>query len=733
MKFFRPHLCELENEQRRKGAEELSPVPLFPFSPPPICNGPVPTGAPWFSVKNAASKDEPVEILIYGTIGKDYYDSTGVGAEEFATALNEIPKTATILLRIHSPGGSVWDGLAIYHMILARRENVIAQIDGVAFSAASFIAMAAGKVRMPSTGRMMIHDASGITYGNAEEMRKLADLLDQESDNIANIYAKKTGKTAKKIRQLMQEETWMTGTEAKAQGFADEVTDAKVENCNFDLSVFRRVPDSLGNPPNQNSAPAHAPEAGAPPNSPAPVLTNVATPLMKRETLISVLNKHGIKFEATATDEQLVALVDTIPATPPIASHTAPPSHPVAAVDPSVLILTNELATIRAERNAEKKLRVEAAVKAAVDAGQITATSAPSWTTRAIADETVLNDLRSLPVYAPGAEPLSGNVQNLGNSFIENYRKMKVGKERNAFRVANHTDLVQVTRSLVRGPQNANTIDATLVPDYLADAVVTVLNDRLASLGAFSRDFGTAPMKPLAKVQVAKATAGATTQTNATDFESGNSTLDNIEVVVAQLTQSFHLVNSQLNQGFQLSQVAAVNAHAFANAISDVWTALLLVANYGATTTIGSAANFDSADLPAIWALAKNYNQRNLVLDGGHIARLTPADKTKFALGESGAFGFDGLTMQNRWTGAVANSAGFVCDPSAMAVASGLPVSQPSSEFISLSTTQLADLGLTIQTCTWYARQSRTIWASYDIMFGAAAGDTTAGECLVTA
>ena len=239
-------------------------------------------------------------------------------------------------------------------------------------------------------------------------------------------------------------------------------------------------------------------------------------------------------------------------------------------------------------------------------------------------------------------------------------------------------------------------------------------------------------MAPLATVQVRKATAGATTQTNATNFESGDSTLDNIPVTINQYSQSFHITNAEMNSGHSLANLAQINAQTFVNSISDVYTALMVAANFGAATTIGAAANFDSADLPPILALAKNYRSKNLLLDGGHLAYLLPTDKFQFALGEAGAYGFDLIAEQNRWTNGVANIAGFICSPDAIAVASGLPVELPSGEFLQMSTISLP-IGLTVQSCVWFSRAGRVHWASYDVMFGAGPGDTTQAENLVTA
>jgi hypothetical protein len=129
---------------------------------------------------------------------------------------------------------------------------------------------------------------------------------------------------------------------------------------------------------------------------------------------------------------------------------------------------------------------------------------------------------------------------------------------------------------------------------------------------------------------------------------------------------------------------------------------------------------------------SKNYGSKNLLLDGGHLAYLLPTDKQSFRIGEAGAYGFDLISEQNRWTSATANTCGFICDPNAIAVGAALPLDLPSSEFMSLATVTVPGIGLSVLAATWFSRAGRVYWASFDAMFGAAACDTTAAELLVT-
>jgi ATP-dependent protease ClpP protease subunit len=610
----------------------------------------------WFSIQNKADSKEPAEVLIYDQIGKDWFSGDGLAAKEFAEALAEIPKDKKIIVGINSPGGDVWDGLAIYHQLKARGEMVQTRIDGIAASIASVIALAGSKVIMPENALLMIHRAWGLAMGNANDLTKLAAELVKHDEIIAGIYSDKNGKDKAHNLQAMDAETWFNGAEAKAFGFVDELTDAVSISNNHDLSRFKNFAAKVGAPSQSTATQPNTADTNAANNFAGVTVTR------QNETKQT---KEGTNMSQTATQ-------------------TAETPTPATVDNATVITAINNLG------------------------------------------DTIIKALK--PVEAPkAAEPLSPSRIEVGASVLDEYRALKPGPARAAFREERHDALLR------QAPQNANTFGSSLVPDSLADAVVTVAHNKLAFLNAFSVDFGTDELRPKATVQVAKATAGATGQSDATNFESGDSTLTNIGVSVSQKSVSFHISNGQYNQGFRLNQIAAINANVLADMISDVVTALMLTGTYGTALTIGAAANFDAADLPPIYGAAKNYNRKNLILDGGHLAYLLPTNKWQFALGEQGAFGFDLIAENNRWTGATANTVGFICDPSAIACASGVPMtSAPAGEFISQSTVSIKN-GLTVQINTWFSRSSRTLWASYDVMFGAAAGDTTAAELLITA
>ena len=144
----------------------------------------------------------------------------GVTAQDFVDELLAID-AATIELHINSPGGDVFDGVAIMNAIADHPATVNVVVDGIAASAASYIALAGDTVKMNRASQMMIHDAAGMCWGNAADMETMKALLDRISDTIAGIYADRAGEDAAHWRDLMRAETWYSATEAVDAGLAD--------------------------------------------------------------------------------------------------------------------------------------------------------------------------------------------------------------------------------------------------------------------------------------------------------------------------------------------------------------------------------------------------------------------------------------------------------------------------------------------------------------------------------
>lgn len=203
---------------------------------------------------------------------------SGLSANEFARALDALPAEVTELrLHINSPGGDVFDGLAILNALRSHSVRVVAIVDGLAASAASFIAAGADELIMMPNSELMIHDAWGVVVGNSADMVEMAALLDHVSDNIASIYAAKAGGDVETWRASMRKESWFSADEAVDAGLADSVAElpAPAEASNrFDLSIFTYAGRNAAPAPDLAEAPAEPP-ASPPAHAGDPAPTSI--------------------------------------------------------------------------------------------------------------------------------------------------------------------------------------------------------------------------------------------------------------------------------------------------------------------------------------------------------------------------------------------------------------------------------------------------------------------------
>jgi len=172
------------------------------------------TARTWFRITNAGPA---AEVWIYDEIG-----AWGVTAGDFVAALTAT-QAADVTVHINSPGGEVWDGLAIYHALRAHPATVTVSVDGAALSAASFIAMAGDRIVTAAQSQWMIHDAGGVCMGTCDDMGAMSEVLDQLSQMIAEIYHDRARGGVAKWRGLMRAETWFPAQDAVDAGLADEV------------------------------------------------------------------------------------------------------------------------------------------------------------------------------------------------------------------------------------------------------------------------------------------------------------------------------------------------------------------------------------------------------------------------------------------------------------------------------------------------------------------------------
>jgi ATP-dependent protease ClpP protease subunit len=199
---------------------------------------------PGLAVRPRTEAGVPAELMIYGRIGGGGWFDEGITGADVANALREAGP-GPLNVRINSGGGDVFDGVAIHSLLARHPGHVAGTVDGLAASAASFIMLACDTIKAPKSAFVMIHDAMTMPYGNANTLRSAADLLDQVSGTIAEMYADRAGEDAAYWRERMTENgedgTWYNGAEAYDAGLVDEViTSAKGED-DVEASVMKHL------------------------------------------------------------------------------------------------------------------------------------------------------------------------------------------------------------------------------------------------------------------------------------------------------------------------------------------------------------------------------------------------------------------------------------------------------------------------------------------------------------
>lgn len=185
------------------------------------------------------------ELTLYNEIG-----GFGTTAQDFSESLQAVATSEPLTVRLNSPGGDVFDGLAIYNA-LKSRGGVEIVVDGLAASAASLVAMAGDRIVIHRNAFLMIHRPWGMGIGNSGEMREIADRLDQIGDSMARTYADRSGASVEQAREWMDAETWFDAEAAQQAGLADLVQDNKAAARAFraeDLALYRNVPRALTEP-----------------------------------------------------------------------------------------------------------------------------------------------------------------------------------------------------------------------------------------------------------------------------------------------------------------------------------------------------------------------------------------------------------------------------------------------------------------------------------------------------
>lgn len=285
----------------------------------------------------------------------------------------------------------------------------------------------------------------------------------------------------------------------------------------------------------------------------------------------------------------------------------------------------------------------------------------------------------------------------------------------------------------------ANNLTSSLILDTIGKRSLTYLGNILAPFNAFSTDFSTESYTQGQNVRIPVATVGATVQTNPTNWESGDSNISNVNVLVSQYSVSFQLTPRELNNGFRLDQLVDINLQNFGNKLIDVAFTPFTTTNFSNITVAQSS--LVGANLATAWAAIAKVPVKNLILDGTAYSKLLPTSLTTEIGPRPGLAGFDGIYLNTRWTGAGTNIYGFAGGSGAVAMVSGLPETNSDGmdgleqSVVSIQLGGRGSLGqgpsgpvLPVLTSTWLSMATRTRWVSFDVMLGASAtGDTAAG------
>lgn len=200
---------------------------------------------------NMTATNNEAEINIYGEIVSSGWEwEADTSAHTFQQDLSALGEVNVINLHINSPGGSVFEGIAIYQMLVQHKAKVVVHIDGLAASIASVIAMAGDVIKMPNNAMLMVHNPWTYCVGNANDLRKQADDLDKISLSMKESYLNKTKDklSEDKLKELLDNETWLSASEAIQYGLADELLEEnRMAACISDklFASYKNVPQQL--------------------------------------------------------------------------------------------------------------------------------------------------------------------------------------------------------------------------------------------------------------------------------------------------------------------------------------------------------------------------------------------------------------------------------------------------------------------------------------------------------
>jgi ATP-dependent Clp protease protease subunit len=727
------------------------------------------------SLSVVAKEDGETRIALIGGIGK-IDDEDGITEKEVREAINSVPGGNKIELIVNSPGGSVKEGTGIHDAIYERRADIRVRITGYALSIASVFPLAAkrslgGRGVVSAKGAIwMEHQASCIDRGNADEKRATAEMLEIHDESMATIYSRATGKSKEVHLARMKKTTWTKGADAVAVGLADESDDSPVTLQALSAKFLAK----LENVPGEILAAAIPLNSAAPAKPAGNNQTQNTDNTMNKKVIVALLTSHGILNSTTAkafteadADADLEAGLNALakkPGTDVQARLDAQDARMALAEKRRLTSDINKFVDAQKITKAEVAIFVEAALKDEAGTLAILEAKEPAQIGGQAAGTHVIQIMDGPTMSADGVQG-SKVLPELGNIFAntksiaaksnDSLMQPLQAMARYEAMKAEFPKLLSAALRRDGGVQAGNTFSGTITTNFLILGVIVKLYNRFAPASIFTLDAEQDPYKPLApgiRKFNTTTTDGTKVGKNVTNFQTlaggtnGNpdSTISAITITPDQYTAAGFINNSQLNSGYRIADILESKLIDLADAITQVFTAPITVANFTTNAPVISApAAFGFSDLATLQGVLKKTAMKNLLLDGEYIARIANVPGFFQTAGTVGgpasawkAYGWDNVALNTEWTGAGANVRGFGCGKNAIGIISGLPLNPPEGipgNIVQTGVAQLPDVQKAIATYTWFDAAARSLFFSFDMIAGATLIDETQGVLVKSA
>jgi ATP-dependent protease ClpP protease subunit len=632
---------------------------------------------------NEADSAEPSQMLCYDAIGKDPWSDRGISASDFQKGINELPTDRDLVIKVNSKGGDVHEGNTMRSNLMEWKNRtgrkVITVIDGIAASTASWFSVTVSdEVRAYKSSQMFLHDAMCLAYGNAEQFEKAVSNLKKTSDQIAQMYSEKSGKSKKAMRQLMTDETLLTGEEAADIGLVDTIIDGKAIK-NFTPRELSNMTNQLGQLASVYNSVAQSAAAKA----------NKQTNNMNKKKMIAVLKKHGITnwegspISEETSEESLVAALETVENTVLTDAQleakyveiqnkkkTLEQKDSSAATVTEIANLRAEMASLKEFANTQRELAYGKELDQLIVDDKLTIAERPAALKRLVNDATYLNELRARPTNGlVGGSPLKPAIELVGNSFTEvqsylltngpkfmrNFIGNRAGDHGEGYlgrkvcedirdRAIIVANTITKHKDMLVSMFNTNTIDAGLQRQIILQEMLEEFAVVLKVLQQFSFVASNVPLEGTDEVDVPfypLATDAGTSWDPATGYAGGfgNTTTNTRPVVVggsgvtsgssapANTAKDRKWVGAQFSS-YELARQPYLNVQKLmiqkANRLGvlifqDIVSRVITAGNFGASVKGVAAAQFSADDIADLWENATGRNWpdrgRSLCLD----------------------------------------------------------------------------------------------------------------------